>query len=177
MQGQNTLIRILPSARDVIHRPENFGDVALLLERREDEWLELERFPVDGGRKRADGNLDRSLHELIAHHQERQKLRQHQRRLRASDHRVRRADAVHFRHRQLALIGAAAAENNIALPKPQLGADDIAALAPMPDVQAAGIEIIQPHVDFIRCVRRLHALVDALRKLAKRHRPPSLPIE
>ena len=63
-------------------------------------------------------------------HQKRQELRQHQRRFRPHDHRVRRADAVHLRHRQLALIRPAAPKDDVALPKPQLRADDIAALAP-----------------------------------------------
>ena len=130
--------------------------------------FEFERRPVDCGRERADGNLDGSLHEPVAHHQERQELRQHHAWLRPHDHRVRRANAIHLRHRQLALVGAAAAENDVALAETQLCADDIAALAPPTNVQVSGIEVIQPNVDILRRIRWLDALIDALGELAKR---------
>ena len=65
---------------DLIHRPKDFGDAALLVERREVELSSLRDCPVDGRRERADRNLHRAVHELVAHHQERQKFRQHHRR-------------------------------------------------------------------------------------------------
>ncbi|MFZ3149159.1 MAG: hypothetical protein WA137_08955 [Methanothrix sp.] len=48
---------------------------------------------------------------------------------------MRRADAVELRHGQLALISPATAKYDVSLSETQLGADDIAALAPVPDMQ------------------------------------------
>ena len=91
-------------------------------------------------------------------------------------HRVRRADPVHLRHRQLALIRPAASENDVALAKAELRADDIAALAPPPDVETARIQIIQTHVNFLSRIGRLHALVD-LSAIAEGEPLPAFAVE
>ena len=57
------------------------------------------------------------------------------------------------------------------------GADDIAALAPPPDVQTAGIEIIQPHINRRRRRARLNALFDIFHDVAKPQARPVLAIE
>src|SRR2546425_9937371 len=161
----------------LIHCPEDFRDAALLVERREGELLQLEGGPVYGWRERADGNLDRPVHEEVAYHQEGQKLRQHHVWLGPHDHRMRRADAVELRHGQLALVGAAAAKKEITLAKAQFGADDIATLAPAADLQVLRVKMLQPHIDFIARLARLDALVDVLGELAKRQPLPFMPLD
>jgi hypothetical protein len=98
------------------------------------EVLQLERCPVNGGREGIDGNFDGAVHEPVAHHEEWQELRRHDAGPGAHHHCVRGANDVHLRYRQLALVGAAAAENNVTPAKAELGTDDIAALAPAADV-------------------------------------------
>src|SRR3989442_105140 len=90
---------------------------------------------------------------------------------------MRRADAVELCHSQLALVGAAAAKDEIALAKAQLGADDIATLAPAANVQILRVEMLQPHIDFIARLARLDALVDVLGERAKRQPLPFIPLD
>src|SRR5260370_37966516 len=100
-----------------VYCPKKFCDPRLLVDQRELEFLQLERRPVDCWRQIADRNLDGPVHESVAHHQERQKLRQGYVPFRPYDHCVGRADAIHLRHCQLALVCAPTPEDDIALVK------------------------------------------------------------
>src|SRR3972149_6485196 len=77
---------------------------------------------------------------------------------------MRRADAVELGHGQLALVGAAAAEDDVALAKAQLGADNVAALTPAANVQVAGIKVDKSDTDLFRRISRLDTVVHAFRE-------------
>jgi len=68
--------------------------------------------------ERTDRNLHGAVHEAVAHHEERQELRQHFFPPGPHNHGMRRADALHLRHGQLSLIRTTAAKNDVALAKP-----------------------------------------------------------
>jgi hypothetical protein len=78
-----------------------------------------------------------------------------------------RGNPIHLRDRKLTLISAAASEDDVAFAEAKLGADYIATFAPSPDMQAAGVEIVQSYIDFLRCIYRFNSLVDAVRKSPK----------
>src|SRR3972149_7358623 len=90
---------------------------------------------------------------------------------------MRRADAVELGHGQLALVGAAAAEDDVALAKAQLGADNVAALPPAANVQVAGIKVVKSDIDLFRRISRLDTVVHAFRERAERKPLPTLAIE
>ena len=122
-------------------------------------------------------NLHRSVHEGIAHHEKRQELRQDKARVSPHDHRVSGTNPIDLRHSELSLIGASPSKYDVTSAETELRADHIAALAPTPDMQAAWIEVIQTHVDFVGGVGWLDALVNAVGESSKLQALPLSSVE
>jgi len=85
-----------------------------------------------------------------------------------------RANAIEFRQRQLAPVGTATPENDIAPAKSELSPNDIASLSPPANMKVARVQVIEPDIDFVRRVGRLDPLVHAFRERPEQQALPPL---
>src|SRR5207248_994467 len=92
-------------------------------------------------------------------------------------HGVGGADPIEFGHRQLALVCAPAAEDDVALAEAELGADHVAALAPPPNAEVLGVQVLETYVDGVSGIGWFHTLVNALGEVAEARSRPAGTVE
>jgi hypothetical protein len=160
-----------------IHRPEDFGDAALLVDRREVELKAGETAPVGARRERTGGCSDRVLKEPLREAEKRQEFGQQPVALGRKHINVARHHRVELRHRHLTLIRPAFAEQHLPRSAASRESRAVRHIAPRPNVQRPRLKMFQPDEPLQPGFNRITRLIEILHHIPKPHPLPALALK